>query len=295
MNIIKDKHVLDKSFPFDIERYALLPSDDDEVFHYHDYCEITYVESGCGMYFVNGRSYPVSPGDIVIFNNVEPHRWDITGSSMHVLVLTFHTDLVSDPADRFSGKYLKPFMERGSNFENKLGAGDAYTKIIYNIMLELFMEKQQKLNGYMEMIKADILRILTYLIRNYEKADSDNIGENIKEKQRSMKRLEKVFYYINDHFTEAVTLEDAAEIACMSPGYFSSYFKKVTSYTFSDYLIMMRLKKVRELYATTDKSITAIAMDCGFRNMSNFYRLYKKKIGPLPDRKTGQADKKNLS
>ena len=109
---------------------------------------------------------------------------------------------------------------------------------------------------------------------------------SLNEKKRSMKRLEQAIYFINAHYTEPLTLEEVASLAYMSPNYFSSYFKNVTSRGFSDYITMLRLNRVRELFLTTDRTVSSIAMECGFRNMSNFYRLYKKHIGPLPQKKT---------
>ncbi len=91
-----------------------------------------------------------------------------------------------------------------------------------------------------------------------------------------MRRIEEALYYINSHFTEKISLEEAASAACMSPNYFSSYFKKVSHYGFSEYVTKLRLEKVKEMEKTTDLTMYEIAMACGFSNMSNFYRLYKK-------------------
>ena len=106
-----------------------------------------------------------------------------------------------------------------------------------------------------------------------------------------MKKLEQAIYFINAHYTESVTLEEVASKAFMSPNYFSSYFKNVTNKGFSEYLTMLRLNRVQELFLTTDRTVASIAMECGFRNMSNFYRLYKKHIGPLPQRKNQKGEK----
>ena len=51
-----------------------------------------------------------------------------------------------------------------------------------------------------------------------------------------------------------------------------------------EYVTLLRLKKVRELYQMTGSSMAELAMESGFQNVSNFYRMYKKYIGELPDR-----------
>ena len=81
---------------------------------------------------------------------------------------------------------------------------------------------------------------------------------------------------------EKITLEEVASSVYMSSNYFSSYFRKVTNISFSDYVTRMRINHARELLRETDKNVTEIAMECGFNNISNFYRLYKKHVGKPP-------------
>lgn len=281
MLIFKDERKLDPEFPFQLAEYTLRREDHTtDSCHYHDFCEITYVRRGSGRYLVNSRFYDVTPGDLIIFNNVEPHGWQVLDREMDVLVMMFAPELVSDPGNVFSGEYLKPFVERGSSFQNQIRASDEISHVIYGIMLEIQREAQSAEKGYQNMIKADILRILTYLARHYQTGDDSLI-----EQRRHLKRLEPALLYINAHYTEAIRLEDAASCAFMSPNYFSACFKKIIGRTFSEYVTLLRLKKVCELYQMTDRSMAELAMECGFQNISNFYRMYKKYEGELPDRK----------
>ena len=291
MVICKDRTKLPEDFPVLIRKVVLREQDNDpERFHYHDFCEITYVQSGFGSYFINGSRYEVEPGDIIIFNQVEPHGWVVTERAMEVLVLTFAPEVVSEPGLSSEDEYMKPFLYLGSHFKNLISSTDERTADMHDIMEDIAGEARRREKGYEGMIRADIIRLMTLLIRHYEK-DGKAPDMSLNEKKRSMKRLEQAVYYINSHFTEAVTLEEVASLAYMSPNYFSSYFKNVTGRGFSEYLTMLRLNRVQELFLTTDRPVTAIAMECGFRNMSNFYRLYKKHIGPLPGRKGADRER----
>ncbi|MFV0465239.1 MAG: AraC family transcriptional regulator [Lachnospiraceae bacterium] len=287
MVIFKETTELNPVFPFRMDRFLLKKENNtEESFHYHDYCEITYVEHGSGQYFVNGVKYEMNPGDLIIFNQVEPHGWIVTGDEMQVLVVMFAPELILDPTDILNADYLKPFAERGSNFHNKVDATDQNTARIYQMMMEAFEEYTGEELGFRYVIKADTLRMLTYLIRYYQNTkDSLSQRESLTDKKKAMKRLEEAFHYINAHFSEKITLEEVANLVYMSPNYFSGYFRKVTNKTFSEYVTKLRLKKASDLAQATDMSMSAIAMECGFRNMSNFYRLYKKHIGELPNKK----------
>ncbi|MCR5108824.1 MAG: AraC family transcriptional regulator [Lachnospiraceae bacterium] len=292
MIITKDTTKLPKAFPVLIRKHTLTEKDNDpDRFHYHDFCEITCVLSGFGTYYINGTEYRVKTGDIIIFNQVEPHGWVVGGHSMEVLVLTFAPEVVSDPVSSSEDEYLKPFFYLGSHFKNLISSEDHRTVEIYEIMDEIAKESRKREKGYEGMIRADILRILTLLIRHYEKEDI-TLDISLNEKKRAMKRLEQALYYINSRYTEQMSLEEVSALAYMSPNYFSSYFRNVTGRKFSEYVTMLRLNHVKEMFMTTDRSVSSIAMECGFRNMSNFYRLYKKHMGPLPERHKAVREKK---
>lgn len=278
MIITKDTIELNPEFPFMIMDQVLYEKDNKEdTFHWHSYCEITYIKKGHGYYFVNGEKYEVREKDLIIFNNVELHGWWVQEGSMEVAVMIFPTEFVSVPLTVFDNDYLKPFLERGGNFQNKIEAGEENAAEIVMTMEDIAREWKEGNVGYRLMIKAQVLRILTLLIRHYQKNTSEKKGgPRLGDKKKSMRRIEEAVYYINSHFAEKVTLEEAAAIACMSPNYFSTYFKKVSHCGFSEYVTKLRLKKVKEMEQTTDLTMSEIAMACGFSNMSNFYRLYKK-------------------
>ncbi len=278
MIIKKDAIELNLEFPFLIMNQTLYEKDNQEdFFHWHSYCEVTYIKSGHGYYFVNGKKYDVKAGDLIIFNNVELHGWMVQDEKMEAVVMIFPMEFVSVPVTVFDNDYLKPFLERGGNFQNKIEAGEENAAEIIKTIRDISQEWESKSVGYRLMIKAQVLRVLTLLIRHYQKSGADTKGNiRLSDKKKSMKRMEAALYYINSHYTEKISLDEAAAVACMSPNYFSSYFKIVSGYRFSEYVTKLRLEKVKEMEQTTDLNVSQIAMACGFSNMSNFYRLYKK-------------------
>lgn len=281
MQLVRDNIPLNKDFPFQISEVILNSGNSDpDVFHWHSYFEITYVKKGRGNYFVDGREYSMDEGDIIIFNNVEPHGWKLLDEDMVLLVMIFSPEFVAEKLSVFDWEYLKPFVERGSNFKNRIGKEEPVSHEIRKGIREIYGEWEQKKEGYPLMIKANVLRILTMLIRAYQ--DESKSAEMLKEKKNAMKRLEQAFDYINDQYCGKITLEEVAASAYMSPNYFSSYFRKVTGVGFSEYVTRLRINHARELLRDTDRSVTDIALECGFNNLSNFYRLYKKHVGKPP-------------
>lgn len=281
MKLIRDNIPLNKDFPFQISEVILNNENScSDWFHWHSYFEITCVRKGSGSYFVDGREYTMDEGDIIIFNNVEPHGWKLLGEDMHLLVMIFSPEFVAEKLSVFDYEYLKPFVERGSNFKNRIGKEEAVSHEIRKGIREIYTEWEEKKEGYPLMIKANVLRILTILIRAYQ--DESKSDEMLKEKKNAMKRLEQAFAYIDAHYCEKITLDEVAAAAYMSANYFSAYFRKVADISFSDYVTRLRIAHARELLRETERSVTDIALECGFNNISNFYRLYKKNVGKPP-------------
>ena len=280
MNVHQDGLILDSGFPFQIDEVTLASGDNaDEAFHWHSFLEITCILEGSGCYYVSDRAYEVSPGDIVIFNSAELHGWQVFQSEMRVLAMVFSDSIVAGYGDLMDKEYLRPFIGRGSNFRNRIGKDEPCAARIADIMQEILGEWRQRSDGYSLMIKADVLRVLTMLVRHYQ---GDARAAERGDPSRALRRLQPAFEYIDANYCGRITLKQAADQVFMSPNYFSHYFHAATHISFSDYVTLRRIRRARELMESSGKSIYEIAIECGFPNSSNFYRLYKKHTGVSP-------------
>lgn len=279
---VEDHKTLSKSFPCDISKYKERKADSRErsSSHWHKYIEITYVEKGSAVYYVNDRVYLVEAGDVIIFNHLESHRWKVTSEEIELTVLVFSSRIISDSMNEMDLDYLVPFLKRGSNFQNKIAKNEYHGYEITKMMDEIYEEYTKQESGYYLIIKADIMRLLSILVRYYQKEPNSLSGSD--EQKISMKRLEEALIYIKSNYADRITLEEAAGKANMCPNYFSGYFKKVTGYCFQEYVSKLRMEKAKSMLTDSDRGILEIALDCGITNMSNFYRQYKKFYGVTP-------------
>ncbi len=278
---VEDKRKLPDDFPFQIEEYQEKKgSGSPAVAHRHKFFEITCAEKGCAEYYVNGQSYRIEEGDLILFNHVEEHSWNILTEEVRLKVLLFSSALVTDGSAMFDAEYLIPFLERGESFKNKISSREKETAEIREIMEEISREDRMGKTGSRLMIKADILKILTILVRYYEK--SETAIEFSARKREYVRRIQDALKYVKENYGNKVTLDEAAATVCMSPNYFSSYFRKATGSTFQEYLTKIRMEKARELLHHSSAGILNIAQECGVGNTANFYRLYKKYFGIAP-------------
>jgi AraC-like DNA-binding protein len=130
-----------------------------------------------------------------------------------------------------------------------------------------------------------VIRLLTILYElslcdNYRTLASSSFAHI--EDNTDSRRVRKIYEYINDHYREEIRLEDLADIVGMTPAALSRFFKIRTGKTISDHIIDIRLGNATRLLVDTTNSIGEICYDCGFNNLSNFNRIFKKRKGCSP-------------
>ena len=268
-----------KSFPMDfpfsikftnMEPYYCM----NHTFHWHNYLELAFVKQGKGIYYVENRTYEMNEGDIVVINNIEPHYMEVLPHvNMIMPVVMFEPQLVWSSENQFDYQYMKPFFERSSNFNNRIDSKSEIGQKIFELLTEIEDEYVNKTIGYKLMIKAKLLHIITYLIRHYQ--DTSKSSESITTKSKKLEKLGKVFEFINRNYSQKIGLNTLAELAYMSPNYFSAFFKLSTGFSPIEYLNKMRVAKSIEMLRGTDYSIAQIALECGFTNLANFNKIFK--------------------
>ena len=96
------------------------------------------------------------------------------------------------------------------------------------------------------------------------------------------RRVQKVQEYINAHYQEEIRLGQLAAMVGMTDVSFSRFFKLRTGKNLSDYIIDIRLGFASRLLVDSTMSIAEICYECGFNNLSNFNRIFKKKKACSP-------------
>ena len=94
--------------------------------------------------------------------------------------------------------------------------------------------------------------------------------------------LKRAVNYINEHFSEPVSLEDLAHEASLSPYYFSRSFAKETGMSPHQYLIAVRISSAKYLLSTTDMTVKEVAYKAGFSDESSFCASFRKREGITP-------------
>lgn len=105
---------------------------------------------------------------------------------------------------------------------------------------------------------------------------------DVEMRSKKYRALLRVTHYIDEHYSEGVSLEEVAEATGISRYYVSHLFKELMDSTFVGYVNELRLNHAAMLLATTDSPIIEIASKSGFNNLSNFNRAFKMYFGKTP-------------
>jgi len=102
------------------------------------------------------------------------------------------------------------------------------------------------------------------------------------EKKYDIERIHQVFDYINAHFREPITLQQVAEHISLNPYYCARLIKKITGSTYLRLLTRTRLEHACIRMLNTSRTFSEIAEECGFNDLYNFSRVFKKHFGMNP-------------
>jgi two-component system response regulator YesN len=94
--------------------------------------------------------------------------------------------------------------------------------------------------------------------------------------------IELALKYMEEHFSEAITMNGVAEHLYLNPSYFSKIFHEETGETFSKYLIRLRMDKAKKLLKNSTLKIYEVAQQVGYQDFRHFVKLFKDHEGITP-------------
>lgn len=103
--------------------------------------------------------------------------------------------------------------------------------------------------------------------------------KNVKEMDHN-RPVEYAIHYLHEHVNENISITELAYMLNLSPSHFSFMFKSAIGITPKAYLSLLKLKKAKQLLAS--KSVTEVAYELGYENISYFIHLFKKEFGETP-------------
>ncbi|MBP3776613.1 MAG: helix-turn-helix domain-containing protein [Prevotella sp.] len=247
--------------------------------HNHEVFELNFVEHASGVRRIVGDSNEIiDEYDLVLITSPDlEHVWEqntCTSENIREVTVQFYFDLSDDGFLSHN-----PFMSmRKMMQEARKGLCFPLDAImhVYHLIDTLssikdgFYAVTQFMTILYELSKCDGAHTLA--TSSYAKVEVES----------DSRRILKVKNFINKNYMDEIRLATMADIAGMSPSAFSRFFKLHTGRNLSEYIIDLRLGYASRMLVDTTKSIAEISYSCGFNNLSNFNRIFKKKKNCSP-------------
>ncbi len=254
--------------------------------HKHNVLEICIPIENEYKYIANGKSYVINPGDILFMPPGMLHEIECQNEGCRFIYL-FAIDFIKD---LYEFSFLTDFFSE-PRVINEAAFTQVYGKI-YSAFMSINDQYFMYTNMVLEMpIYAKLLEIFSLLASiNPQFAPIRTEDDKTKSKYEKFRSL---INHINSHYMEEITLEWAADFAGFSKYHFSRLFKDYTDVTFADYLMHRRMQAARILLTDTSSTVTEIAFQTGFNNLTSFTRSFRNATGMTPSeyRQTQQANK----
>lgn len=245
--------------------------------HYHEEYELNLIINAAGAKRIVGDHIEVIEElELVLVGPNLYHAWFTHKcQSEHITELTiqFHKDLFEDRLLRRNQlSFIKTMFDKAQR-------GILFSAETIERLRPRLLKLEQK-NGFDSVLELfSILHDLSTSRNMRTLSDSSSDSENFNYNSR---RIEKVFEYMNANYSRPISLTEVAKVANMPEASFSRFIKKRIGSTFIDSLNEIRLGHATRMLIDTTHNVAEVAYKCGFNNISNFNRTFKKRKGCTP-------------
>jgi AraC-like DNA-binding protein len=251
--------------------------------HYHEYIEILYILSGSFEAGLGDFPYAFGSGDLVLINSQEIHTVSAVGDGPNrYAVIKFDPELLfSSEQTALELKYLLAFT-LGITVQQRIFRREelASTRAA-QFPEDVMREFETQAYGYEIAIRNALCQLFLWILRRWH-ASGVEISSVTDVNSDDLRLLQRVFDYVEGHYSEHIDVAMIASHLGMSYSTFSRFFTAHTRRFFPDYLGDVRVTKAKILLATTSKSVTDIAMEVGFSTASYFIQCFKARINHTP-------------
>jgi len=259
-----------------------------DVEHWHDFAELVIITEGYGIHSIDGIDYPVSAGDVFVFQGKTKHYFkERHGLAMHNIMYDnrrlqpFLRNLQGNAG--YNAMFLlEPAYRRRHRFKSRLRISRRSLAHVETIIHRIRDEQEQQLAGNDTIMLSMLLELIVFFSRQYSKVDIPQA--------KTLYRIGKIIGRLETQYQKNWNITQLTKVAGMSKSSLIVAFKNATGYSPIDYLIRIRLQKAAELLIETEYSLGEISMQCGFHDSNyltrQFHRVYN--ITPIKFRKNNQ-------
>ena len=245
--------------------------------HYHEEFELNLIINAKGARRIVGDNIEIiDDAELVLVGPNLGHAWfthQCKSEDIKEITIQWHKDLFDDKMLRRNQlSFIRSMLERSAK-------GILFSKETIKALTPRIVSLNQK-NGFDSVL--ELMSILHDLSTSRNMRTLSDITFNNDHFNYNSRRIEKAFEHMNNNYDKQVTLGEVAKLVSMTEVSCSRFIKKRTGFTFIDSLNEIRLGHASRMLIDTTHSVAEISYNCGFNNISNFNRIFKKKKNCTP-------------
>lgn len=241
--------------------------------HWHSEFELNYIREGSAEFICGEEKFNSSKGDIVItqpniLHSIYPHE----NTRQVYDTLVFSSELFGgSEQDRYFSECIRPLINGSMRLPVRITSGHHYYAELSLLAENIFSCARGDYPQLDMLLRSEIMRFF-WLIETEAKAADVHTDSVIR----------PALEYIAEHYSECITISRLAAAVHLSESYFMNRFKEYVGLSAIEYISHFRIEKACKELAGTKKSVMEIAFECGFSNLSNFNRQFRRIAGCSP-------------
>ena len=243
-------------------------------YHYHEFYKLLFFISGKGGYFVEGKRYALTPGDIILIGKQCVHRPEFeSGVPCERIILYISPELLL----RESSSTCQLTDCFSKEYDHVLRPNEKIRKTLFSIVSN--MEQELSSNRYGKEIVSTgmLLNLLVEIARSIFHKEVQKPAPMLPKS----KRMLDIMHYLDAHLTEDINIDLLAEKFYISRFHMMRRFREETGTTIHAYISDHRLMLARD-WIGQGIPATEVCFQCGFGSYSSFSRAYGKFFGTTP-------------
>ncbi|MGG5329050.1 helix-turn-helix domain-containing protein [Enterococcus sp. AZ163] len=234
--------------------------------HWHRSLEFVLILGDPMIIWKEGTKHQLKHGDLLMINSEESHEFLLENNGNYqgvTLIVSYE----------FLKKQIPQLDHYMFSLEKADERTDQFTELLVSLR-DIYLSEDPWTTFLLQSKASEIMYLLfSHCLQEHQISTQQS---------KYAQRYKTVIGYINAHFTEPITLAEAAATVHLNPEFFSRNFKSYIGISFKDYLKKVRLNKaIRELL-TTEKNLTEIAYTSGFADHKAFINAFKTAYAATP-------------
>ena len=227
----------------------------------HENLELLYFKSGNGYVIYDSEKYPVQAGDLIVVNSYVTHQI-FTDQYVDRLCLIIDNNFCRFHHFDVCDYLFTPFIH------------DKQVSVYFDTIIQEHASQQ---NFSCMGIQTAVLSLLLYLCRHYSTIRKEPVH-----RPASLQYICPAIEYIKANLHQKLTADSVAASAGLSKYYFLREFKKITGYTLTHYINLLRCEYAKDLLINGRYSVKETALLCGFENFTHFTNVFRTHTGLTP-------------